>query len=838
MKKNILFKKSIINFVIISVGIIISCGDSDKANPLKAVNTAPLVNDISISTSEHSPVNITFSAIDPDNNELSWHIDSFPNHGSLSGTYPEVTYLPDLGYIGNDSFTYYVDDNITKSNIATVSITITENSSGNTLPTADDKIFSTIEDVSITFFLTASDPDNDDLIWHIDTLPQNGQLDGIPPELIFTPDSNYNDHFGESSFTYYVSDSKGSSNLATVRFKVKAVNDPASSHNQWVSTPEDIAVNIALTSSDPDDDLLMWYIDGYPSHGILTGVAPNLIYTPDPEYNGSDNFTFHVDDGMGESNIAVVSITVGNINDTPIVNDLSVSTNEDESIAITLTASDPDGDDLTWNINNLPQHGSIQGTAPDLIYTPGSGFYGLDSFTFHVNDGNFDSNIATVVLTIIAGDGENGSPIANDLPVSTNEDESITITLTASDPDGDDLTWNINNLPQHGSIQGTAPDLIYTPNPNFYGSDIFTFAVNDGNSDSNIATVTISINSVQDIWYVDKDILSGGDGQSWTSAFVHPMDAVDAADSGDSIWVADGNYYRRNTSDIVLLEMKAGVEIYGGFNGTESDIEERGLKENLTILDGQDVVFHVVKGASNSVLDGFTITSGAANGDEEPDYLGGGMYNSNCPEILTVSNCIFIENHAEFGAGMYNNTDSEIMITNCTFSNNESGYEGGGLLNYFCSSVIYNCIFEGNNSMGEGGGVFFEEGTSTLVNCTFVENEAWEEGGAIYNEEGSLTIYNSILSGNLPDEIIGDATITYSNVDGEVYPGVGNISEDPYFVTGSWGNYYLDQAISPCLDGGDPDTPVDVWDILSGRTTSIDESSDTEVVDMGYHYSI
>ena len=745
MKKNILFKKSIINFVIISVGIIISCGDSDKANPLKAVNTAPLVNDISISTPEHSPVNITFSAIDPDNNELSWHIDSFPNHGSLSGTYPEVTYLPDLGYIGNDSFTYYVDDNITKSNIATVSITITENSSGNTLPTADDKIFSTIEDVSITFFLTASDPDNDDLIWHIDTLPQNGQLDGIPPELIFTPDSNYNDHFGESSFTYYVSDSKGSSNLATVRFKVKAVNDPASSHNQWVSTPEDIAVNIALTSSDPDDDLLMWYIDGYPSHGILTGVAPNLIYTPDPEYNGSDNFTFHVDDGMGESNIAVVSITVGNINDTPIVNDLSVSTNEDESIAITLTASDPDGDDLTWNINNLPQHGSIQGTAPDLIYTP---------------------------------------------------------------------------------------------NPNFYGSDIFTFAVNDGNSDSNIATVTISINSVQDIWYVDKDILSGGDGQSWTSAFVHPMDAVDAADSGDSIWVADGNYYRRNTSDIVLLEMKAGVEIYGGFNGTESDIEERGLKENLTILDGQDVVFHVVKGASNSVLDGFTITSGAANGDEEPDYLGGGMYNSNCPEILTVSNCIFIENHAEFGAGMYNNTDSEIMITNCTFSNNESGYEGGGLLNYFCSSVIYNCIFEGNNSMGEGGGVFFEEGTSTLVNCTFVENEAWEEGGAIYNEEGSLTIYNSILSGNLPDEIIGDATITYSNVDGEVYPGVGNISEDPYFVTGSWGNYYLDQAISPCLDGGDPDTPVDVWDILSGRTTSIDESSDTEVVDMGYHYSI
>lgn len=177
-------------------------------------------------------------------------------------------------------------------------------------------------------------------------------------------------------------------------------NSPPQADDQNVSTEENTFVNITLTGSDPDGDLLTFSVQSGPTNGSLSGTAPNLTYTPDPGFNGSDSFTFLANDGQVDSNTATVSITVNAVNDPPVAEDQSVSTSEDTPVAITLTASDVDGGLLTYSVVSGPANGSLSGTAPNLTYTPDLDFTGLDSFTFVASDGLVDSNVATVSIMV------------------------------------------------------------------------------------------------------------------------------------------------------------------------------------------------------------------------------------------------------------------------------------------------------------------------------------------------------------------------------------------------------------------------------------------------------
>ena len=272
-------------------------------------------------------------------------------------------------------------------------------------------------------------------------------------------------------------------------------NEPPVAEDQSVTTNEETPVSITLTATDPDGDTLTYSIVSGPSNGMLTGEAPSVTYTPDSNYYGEDSFTFKANDGKVDSNIATVSVTVSPVNDAPVADDQSVTATQSTSIDITLTASDVDGDSLSYSIVSGPLHGSLSGTAPSVTYTPETDYTGSDSFTFKASDGQEYSNIATVSITVTK---VNNPPVANDQSVITNEDTAVDITLTATDPDDDPLTYTVVTLPANGELTGTAPYLTYTPNLNFYGSDSFTFKACDGQVDSNIAIVTITVNPVND----------------------------------------------------------------------------------------------------------------------------------------------------------------------------------------------------------------------------------------------------------------------------------------------------------------------------------------------------
>src|SRR5439155_2532881 len=222
-----------------------------------------------------------------------------------------------------------------------------------------------------------------------------------------------------------------------------------------------------LTGTDSNGDTLTYSIVVGPTHGTLTGTAPNVTYTPAANYNGPDSFTFKANDGTLNSNIATVTITVTAVNDPPVANAQSVSTNQDTAKAISLTATDVDGDPLTYAIVTAPTHGALSGVAPNVTYTPAAGYSGPDSFTFKANDGTVDSAAATVSLTVVH---VNHAPVADAQAVTTEEDTAKAITLTASDVDGDTLTYAIVAAPTHGALSGTAPNVTYTPAANYNGA--------------------------------------------------------------------------------------------------------------------------------------------------------------------------------------------------------------------------------------------------------------------------------------------------------------------------------------------------------------------------------
>src|SRR5439155_1724650 len=188
-----------------------------------------------------------------------------------------------------------------------------------------------------------------------------------------------------------------------------------------------------------------------PSHGTLSlNSNGSFSYTPSANYNGSDSFVYKVNDGTADSNLATVSLTITAVNDAPVATAESYTTAEDTALTVNAAsglltdATDIDGDPLTAVLDRRPSVDALTlNSDGPFSYTPAVNYNGGDSFTYKVNDGTADSNLATVGLTITA---VNDAPVATAESYTTAEDTSLTVNAAtgvlanATDIDGDPLT--------------------------------------------------------------------------------------------------------------------------------------------------------------------------------------------------------------------------------------------------------------------------------------------------------------------------------------------------------------------------------------------------------------
>ena len=277
-------------------------------------------------------------------------------------------------------------------------------------------------------------------------------------------------------------------------------NTPPNAAADAYSVNEDTTLNINApgvlgNDTDGENNSLTAVVQTSPANAASFTLNANgsFSYTPTANFNGADSFTYTAFDGSFASSAATVTITVNAVNDVPVANGGSITTNEDTaSSAFILTGSDADGDSLTFEIVTAPVKGTYN--AATGIYTPNANANGSDSFTFIAKDAVSQSSSAMVLITITP---VNDAPTAAGQSVTTDEDTAKAITLSGSDVDGDALTYAASQ-PSHGSVSCTGASCIYRPTANYSGADSFTFKANDGQTDSAAATVSITVNPVND----------------------------------------------------------------------------------------------------------------------------------------------------------------------------------------------------------------------------------------------------------------------------------------------------------------------------------------------------
>ncbi len=316
----------------------------------------------------------------------------------------------------------------------------------------------------------------------------------------------------------------------------------------------------------------------------------------------------------------------------------------------------------------------------------------------------------------------------------------------------------------------------------------------------------INMDDIQPVLYAAPEGLINGTCSTWGTA-CELRYALVLANSGQEIWVKAGTYKPTDsTQRSIAFQLKAGVAVYGGFAGMETDRTQRDPVANITILSGDlneddgdnfennsENSFHVVLGATDATLDGVTISGGNANESNPNDRGGGVLSNAANP---TLANIIISHNAAYAGAGMYNDSSSPAM-TNVTFNDNAASYSGGGMQNYANSNPTLTNVIFSNNSAQYGGGMFNNSSSPSLTDVTFFSNRATTQyGGGMHNEANSRPILNQVTFKNNTASNHGGgmfntgSTPTLTNV-----TFYGNSTRDP----NSWGGGMSNWGCSPIL---------------------------------------
>ncbi len=479
-----------------------------------SVNDAPDTNSDLFTTTEDTQAtgNVLTNDSDADGHTLSASVNTTTTNGTLTlQTNGNFTYMPNANYFGSDQFIYEVCDNGTPSICMTENVTISI-SPVNDAPTASGDNFTIVEDGSGSGNVLTNDSDieNQTLTATIITNVSNGTLTlNSNGTYNYVPNSNFN---GTDNFTYQVCDN-GSPALCdteTVVITVTSVNDAPITNSDLYTTKEDslVSENVLTNDSDVDGNTLTASVNTTTSNGILV-LQPNgdFTYTPNANYFGSDQFVYEVcDDGSPSICLTEnVTISISPVNDAPTPNQDNYTIVEDATLTNNVLTNDSDIENhaLAVTIISTVGNGSLTlNVSGDFTYVPNANYYGSDNFIYEVCDNGSPSLCVNEIVNIIINSVNDAPASMNDSFIGT-EDTQVAgnVLSNDSDIDGNNLTATIQTQPLNGSISFLPNgSFTYNPNPNYFGSDAFTYEVCDDGTPilCEIATVNLAISPVND----------------------------------------------------------------------------------------------------------------------------------------------------------------------------------------------------------------------------------------------------------------------------------------------------------------------------------------------------
>jgi len=357
-------------------------------------------------------------------------------------------------------------------------------------PVASGLSIDLLEDDSAVLTLLGEAPPGESLTYAITVPPQYGQLSGVPPQLTYTPKPNF---YGTDSFTYVVNHGTLTSEPATVILNVKSVNDlPVAVADSFTLEEDATAVVLPVLTNDtvaPDiGEMLSITSVVPPDQGGRVKIATDhqsLLYTPMANWSGTETFIYTISDGVPNSEAtALVKVSTAAVNDPPSVTPFVLSWEPSPSPGVVeqrvyrgTTSGGP-----YQLMASLPVAQSNRFTDVNGLEVGATYFYVMRSF-----DGEKESTNSNEI-----------SGVAGQRSVAVVEDSPVSVTLPGYDRDSSTLSYEIGQGPQHGTITGDGPTMVYTPYPNVTGRDRFTYTVSDGELSSETGTIVLTISARND----------------------------------------------------------------------------------------------------------------------------------------------------------------------------------------------------------------------------------------------------------------------------------------------------------------------------------------------------
>ncbi len=537
------------------------CTVTNTYNP---VNVAPILTPIgakSVAEGDTLTINLTASDDNLPSGTLTYSATGLPSGSTLVEN--NFSWTPGYTDAGIDPVvTFKVSDSALDDSEA-VTITVTNT---NRIPSFNATTTQSVAEGSVlTYTVSATDPDGGTLTYSLSGQPTGMTINTANGEISWTPSETQ----GPGTYYVTVTVTDGSVSVSTVvQVDVTEVNNFAPT---TIDINDSTHINIVkiVTLSGSDNDVpagtLAFSIVGAPTNGTLGTVSGNSVtYTPATNFTGTDTFTYKANDGQ-DSNTSTVTINVDN--GAPVLNPIVVAPVPEGSIvAVTPVATDPDGDTLTFSIANHPSGSSFVTSTGVLTWGTGEndGPSTHTGIVIVASDGTFSAS-QTFDITITE---VNVNPTADAKTATTNEDTPVSVTLSGADTDVpvQTLTYAVASGPTNGSVSVIGDQVTYTPNADWNGSDSFTYSSSDGVSSSAPATVSITVDPINDapmISLIGSSTVSLLIGDTFTD---HGATSTDAEEGNLTSSIVTSGTVSTSTAGTYVLTYS--VTDFGGLGAT------------------------------------------------------------------------------------------------------------------------------------------------------------------------------------------------------------------------------------------------------------------------------
>ena len=462
-----------------------------------------------------------------------------------------------------------------------------------------------------------------------------------PDAILFDPADGFT-LSGDSQVTARTRDGDEWGTALTANFEVAvAVDDMPEAIADTINATEDTlaSANVGNNDSLSSDGGNVFALVANASNGVATVAANGAVtYSPNANFNGSDSFQYRLTDADGDASVATVTVNVASVNDLPVVVNDSVSGNEDTQISGNVSTNDTlsgDGGN-TFSLVTNPANGFVDfNSNGSFAYTPDANFNGSDSFSYRLTDANGDARTATVNVSVASVDDQ--PSVTND-SFSGTEDTVLNGDVGANDTlsgDGGN-EFSLVASPSNGSVAlNDNGQFAYTPAANFNGSDSFTYQLIDADGDSRTGTVSLLVDSVDDLPLafddtflatedlslsgnvLTNDVLSGDGGNVVAVATTTSNGTLSLAANGQFTYTPTANFSGSDSFTYSLTDADGDV-VTSTVSITVAEAADVPVASNDLFAATEDVVFSGNVGSNDSLSgDGgnvFVLSSGPADG--------------------------------------------------------------------------------------------------------------------------------------------------------------------------------------------------------------------------------